>query len=275
MDVLIESVNKDAGAELMKWLTTSQSSPQVIGTVISRKALGRRIYFDEHGQLQHAIGGDGVLSSNIASQAVSVLSQRRSMLARDSTDHGVLDLFLEYLEPPLKLVIFGAGNDVVPLASFAKTLGWRVTLVDVRSASVDVGRTWDVDTLVRCQVDEIADKVMTTESTAAIVMTHNFSHDRQIVRWLIGQPLSYLGVLGARHRTSQLLSELEADPAMLHSPVGLDLGGEAPEEVALAIVAEITAVMHGRSGSPLRHRPGPIHAPAKKLENAPWPVAAS
>jgi xanthine/CO dehydrogenase XdhC/CoxF family maturation factor len=96
------------------------------------------------------------------------------------------------------------------------------------------------------------------ESTAAVVMTHNAMHDLKLIEWLLEKRLKYLGLLGPRHRTEQLLGGVALP--RLRTPVGLDLGADNPEEIALAIVAEITAVMHGRPGVALSSRDGPIHA---------------
>jgi xanthine dehydrogenase accessory factor len=161
------------------------------------------------------------------------------------------------LDPPLDLIIFGAGSDAVPLVEFGKALGWTVKVVDVRSAPMDPDRVWAADEMIRCRVDQVHEHVEISDCAAAVVMTHNFSHDSQLIRWLSNQPLRYLGLLGPRHRTEQVLAGLDADA--IHSPVGLDIGADNPQEVALSIVAEITAVLRGRSGLSLRSTEGSIH----------------
>ena len=159
-------------------------------------------------------------------------------------------------------MVFGAGNDAVPLVEFAIALGWKVTVVDLRSAVVDLGRNWKVDSHIRCGIDHVRDRVQVDEACAVVVMTHNFSHDAKLIKWLSARPLQYLGLLGPRHRTEHLLGDMQV--AGLRSPVGLDLGADNPQEVALAIVAEITAATHGRSGGALTTQAGPIHAQASE-----------
>ena len=166
------------------------------------------------------------------------------------------------VKPPTELLIFGAGNDAVPLVGFAQALGWKVTVVDLGSSPPDLGRTWTPDGLIRCDADQVEQHVSFGIETAAVIMTHNFGHDRQLIRWLSAKPLRYLGMLGPRHRTDQLLGDLQ--PKSLHAPVGLDIGAESPEEVALSIVAEINAVLRGRNGGPISQRDGPIHVRAPK-----------
>ena len=112
------------------------------------------------------------------------------------------------------------------------------------------------------------------EWTVAVVMTHSYSQDLDVLRSLIGQPLPYLGVLGPRKRTEQLLADLgipvEAAPENLHMPMGLDLGGDGPEQVALAVVAEIQSVLSGRTGVALRRRNAPIHREEASSEADAW-----
>jgi len=98
-------------------------------------------------------------------------------------------------------------------------------------------------------------------------MTHHYIHDVPLLRDLVRRPLAFLGLLGPKKRAKKILDDLEAGGleltakmrSNLHAPVGLDIGGETPEEVALSIVAEIQAVLAGRNGRPLRERRKPIH----------------
>jgi xanthine/CO dehydrogenase XdhC/CoxF family maturation factor len=276
IDVLIEPLNTPAGVGLMEWLAASQLRPGVMATVISQRhpsiPLGQRMMIDE----STAAGSIGTeaFSQTVAEAGRLVLSSGRSTVSSYSTSGGTIEIFFELLNPPLDLLIFGGGSDAVPLVQFARALGWRVTVVDVRSAALDPGRVWEADAVIRCNVDQVADRVVISDCAAAVVMTHNFKHDSKLVRWLVSQPLRYLGLLGPRHRAEQVLAGAAA--ARLHSPVGLDIGADNPQEVALAIVAEITAVLRGRSGVPLSATDGPIHvghpSPRKAAE---CPAAAS
>jgi xanthine/CO dehydrogenase XdhC/CoxF family maturation factor len=177
------------------------------------------------------------------------------------------EVFRQIVSPPIALVIFGAGDDAQPLVRFAKELGWQVTIVDPRPAFVTPERFPGADILVVARPDEAPARLALGADTLAVIMTHHYHHDLPLLRALLSRPLAYLGLLGPKKRTEKILSDLVADgfaltPAMrarLHAPVGLDLGADNPEEVALAILAEMKAALAGRDGRPLRERALPIH----------------
>lgn len=167
----------------------------------------------------------------------------------------------EPLLPPMRLVVCGAGHDAIPLVRQAAELGWRVTVADVRRALLNTGRFPGAADFCDADPAATADALQPDERSAVVLMSHNYLRDIAYLRSFLGARWGYLGVLGPRGRTEQMLAELgEAETIeRLHAPAGLDIGAEGPEEVARAIVAEILAVMRGRGGGPLRERSGPIH----------------
>ena len=181
--------------------------------------------------------------------------------------HGVR-AFVEVLEPPLRLVICGAGHDAIPLVRSAAGIGWRPIVVDDRAAFLTPERYPQAHAFIG--VDEpvqVADEAPLDERTFAVVMTHNFVRDRDYLRGLLRSDVGYIAMLGPAARTQRILMDLAADGveltdrdrARIHGPAGLDLGAEGPDEIAQAIVAEIVAVRHERAGGFLKERPGPIH----------------
>jgi xanthine/CO dehydrogenase XdhC/CoxF family maturation factor len=177
-------------------------------------------------------------------------------------------VFRETISAPPALVVFGAGDDAGPLVRIARTLGWHLTVADARKAYANATRFPDADDVVSAPLAELVDRVPLDERSFAVIMTHRYADDLQLLRTLLPRPLAYLGLLGPRKRTDRLLAQLEAggfvpQPEMLerlHAPVGLDLGGNTPETVALAIIAEMQARFAGRIPGFLRERSGPIHA---------------
>jgi xanthine dehydrogenase accessory factor len=176
-------------------------------------------------------------------------------------------LFLEMVAPPSALVIFGAGDDAKPLARLAKELGWHVTIADPRAAFATKERFQDADTLVVSPAEALVDRVNPGADALAVVMTHHYVHDVPILRDLLARPTAYLGLLGPRKRAERILDDLGASGSdispeqrsRLHAPVGLDIGADAPEQVALSILAEMQAALSGRNARPLRERTRPIH----------------
>jgi xanthine dehydrogenase accessory factor len=206
-------------------------------------SLGARLMLRADG---HAAGRllHGRLGAAILDEARGVRADGRARLCAHRVTGGEAEVLLEHVPPPIALFLCGDGRDTTPLALLAGALGWQVSVVakDGMPAGLD-------------------------ERSAAIVMNHNYERDLALLGVLLPSPARYVGILGARVRTRQLLDDLakrgpaptKAQLAKLHAPVGLDIGGETPSEVALSIVAEIQAVFAGRRGGALRERKGPIH----------------
>lgn len=173
------------------------------------------------------------------------------------------DVVLDPILPPLHLVVCGAGPDAEPLVAAALRQGWRVDVADPRRSFLRPERFGGAR-LIDAEAPDAAAATDAGEWTAAVVMSHDYLRDAAFLGGFLGRGVAYLGILGPRDRTDRLLAELEAQPserdlAVLHAPAGLDIGADGAEQVATSIVAEILAVVHGRSGAPLRERPGPIH----------------
>lgn len=176
-------------------------------------------------------------------------------------------LFVETVEPRMRLVICGAGADAIPLVRGAKALHWHVTVVDHRDAYASWKRFPEVDECLLIPRSGYAE-LPVSEHSYVVAMTHQYELDRMIVKSLLPRSIPYLGVLGARSRIERMLQEIaqegqldlsDADFEKLHAPVGLDIGAESPQEIALSILAEMTCRKNGRSGQPLRLRREPLH----------------
>jgi xanthine dehydrogenase accessory factor len=187
-----------------------------------------------------------------------VCALRQSALVTHELAPDGSEVWVETLEPPLRLLICGAGADAVPLSELARYLGWQVYVFDGRAH------------YARAEKFPLADRVTAGNTglaeyvdpwTAAVIMTHSYRQDGDVLKQLAALPLRYLGILGPRQRALQLLSDCSIRNDEIHSPMGLDIGADGPEQVALAVVSEIQATLNGRTGGPLRARLGPIHAP--------------
>jgi xanthine dehydrogenase accessory factor len=159
-------------------------------------------------------------------------------------------LLLLPLSLPPRLLLLGAGPDALPVVDFAARLHWRVTLIDHRPAYAVAAHFPSAERVLLARPDELAGALDLSRFSAAVVMSHHLSSDLEYLRALSMSPLPYIGLLGPAARREKLLSELGAEAQRLrprlHSPVGLNLGGRTPEAIALAIVAEIHAFVHGK-----------------------------
>ncbi len=180
--------------------------------------------------------------------------------------------FLEYLSPPLSLVLLGGNHDVAPMVRLAIELGHEVTVIDrrpdfaVREAFPGAAR------VIAARPAEIAKLLAPDERTVAVLMNHHYDTDRDALVALLPLGLPYIGMLGPKRRTERILSDLESEGhdvsailSTIHGPAGLDIGAETPEQIALAVLAEIQSVLAGRSGGHLRDRNAPIHAETGRL----------
>ena len=174
-------------------------------------------------------------------------------------------VFFDVLVPPPQLVVLGAGDDARPLVRFAAEVGFRVVVVDRRPGLLARERFPPAALLIESAGAELADALPLDSDCYAVVMNHNFADDQAYVRALIRSPVAYVGMLGPRQRTERILQNLAAegplDERRVYGPVGLDIGTDGAEQVALAVIAEILAVRSGRRVRSLRERRVAIHAP--------------
>lgn len=200
---------------------------------------------------------------------VAVTAAARQRLAAGGSGtavQGNATVFIDVLRPPPQLVLFGAGDDAVPLARAAGEAGFRVVVVDYRAAYLTAERFPDAGALVNADGHDGLDALDLDADAYAVIMTHNFVHDQAYVGALLQTPVSYIGLLGPSARRNRILQNLSLPAPVgsvaegrLYGPVGLDLGTDGAEQVALAVLAEVLAVRSGRQGRPLRDRASPIH----------------
>jgi xanthine dehydrogenase accessory factor len=220
---------------------------------------GAALLVGEGGAVQGSLGDRAADAAAALLPAGPLPAVRRLGLA----PHPV-DVLVEALRPPIRLLLCGAGDDAVPLAGCAAGMGWGVVVADHRPAALEPARFPSAEALVHVR-DPASVGVWCDESTHAVVMSHNLERDGGYLRALLSTPVPYIGVLGPRRRLQRLLDggppRSPQDEARLHGPVGLDIGADGPEEVAVAITAEIVARARRHPGGFLRDRQGAIHQP--------------
>lgn len=201
---------------------------------------------------------NSILQDVIADTARAI-EDNRSYSKLYETSKGEVEFFIEVINPPVSLLIFGAGSDALPLAGFAKDLGWRVSVIDHRAAWTTRERFPNVDEIIVSRPSDLNEILFRDENSVAVIMTHNSERDAEILPRLLKSSCKYIGVLGPKKRTEKMLEGInepidEEQLKRLYAPVGLDIGADTPEEIALAIIAEIRSALAGRSGGFLRDK---------------------
>lgn len=208
------------------------------------------------------------LNTQLSLHARQAWLEHRPRLRELRTGGGVVKVFYDVLEPPPELLVIGAGEDAVPVTRLAAILGWGVTVADHRPAYLQPERFADAGELLHCHPETLCTTVDMSRFSALVLMTHNFEYDARYLKAIAGGSIPYIGLLGPAQRRDRLLDELGVLAVNIHDrvfgPVGLDLGAETPEEIALSIVAEIQAVMKQRDGASLgvKHSSAPATAAA-------------
>lgn len=270
--ILLEKVKKDEILFRAFQIASEHRYSFLTATLISSDtnlAIGARIFYSEVEQfLFEGFPTDLDFHTQLIKDCEMLYyANAGSLLNTYTTEEGSYEIFFEVVNPPLNLLLFGAGNDAIPLTDFAKNLGWRITLIDHRAAWGTAARFPNADEILISRPDGVNDFLLYDPNSVAVVMSHNYENDREILSRLLKSDCQFVGALGPKRRTESLLEELrmrgeifnERQLKKLHAPVGLDIGADNPEAIALSIVAEIQAALTGREGGFLRNRKGSIY----------------
>ena len=173
-----------------------------------------------------------------------------SSVATSVAEH--VDVFIEGFPPPPSLIIVGAGHIAIPLVTFAKTLNYRVVVIDARAAFATRERFPHADELIVEWPDEVLQHMDLNPSTSITVLTHDPKFDEPTLRVVLSREVGYIGAIGSRKTSEERAERLKQagvtveQLSRIHGPIGLNIGAASPEEMALAIMAEIVASAHGR-----------------------------
>ncbi len=194
--------------------------------------------------------------------------QRRSCFREYPLGSPACTGFIEFVPPAPALVIAGAGNDVLPLVDIVTMLGWHTTIVDGRRHYATPLRFAKADKVFVSRPGRLLEQLSTDAQTLFLLMTHNYNYDLAVLRELMRNSYRYIGILGPRKKFERMLGDLqeeglipgEGQLSSIYSPVGLDIGAETAQEIAISIVAEIQAVLSGKAGGLLKEKRGAIHS---------------
>ena len=222
---------------------------------------------------QTIVGSSPVLNEILLEDAKQVLSNQASVF-RNYVSEGInVTAFMELVKPSVSVVIFGAGNDVMPMVQMADILGWETTVIDGRASYAKQERFQSACQVLVAKPEEALEKIAIDQQTVFVLMTHNYNYDLAILRRLVEKDVVYVGMLGPRKKFSRMLEELKEEGielnnkqlSFIHSPVGLDIGAESSEEIALSILTEIKAMFTGRLAQPLRDKSEVIHSRSESV----------
>ena len=201
--------------------------------------------------------GDSALDRALSQAVAKLDGQRESKLHAV----GPAEVFTEVLTPPPSLLLFGAGEDARPICAYAADVGFRVSVVDHRDGLLSAERFPAAARRMALRPEEGAGALPVGPRTYTVVLSHSFANDREWVRHLLAAGAQHVGLLGPRARTEEILRQIGAEgDERVFGPVGLDLGAEGPEQVALSVVAELLAAHCAREPAHLRQKAGAIHA---------------
>jgi xanthine/CO dehydrogenase XdhC/CoxF family maturation factor len=276
VDVYIEPL--DDSALYRRWLELVRMQRfAALATVIETSAnsaigKGARLLVADDGAVTGSLG-DAALEAQVQAWVAhkrGELYPRAQTLPLKAQNGETVSVFVDLSVPPAELVLFGAGHDAIPMAQFGHTLGFRVTVVDARHAYVTSERFPSADRLIRSHPSGFAEQVVIGPRSYAIIMNHHLERDAASFAFAIQSPAPYIGVLGPKDRYADILARLseqgvtlgQADLGRVYNPIGVDIGAETPEEIAVSVMAELLAVRGGYAAGFLRARDGKIHQPA-------------
>lgn len=260
VDIHIERVEDDAVTA--EWLDALE---RAVPAVLVKPLAGAQGHLLVRGQDSLGSIGDAALDREAAGRARTRL---QASLESGTEWIGAVELFFEVHLPPPALVIFGANADAQPLARYAWDVGFSVTVVDVREALLTAAR-FPHATLVPSHFSRFHEAIRLDDRTFVVIMNHHLERDRESLRFALESDAAYIGALGPRARFQKLVHALEeqgvapdaAALARVRSPVGLALGAETPEEIALSILGEMLALQRGFEGGFLAGRETGLHRP--------------
>ncbi|QDW22263.1 XdhC family protein [Flavobacterium sp. KBS0721] len=192
----------------------------------------------------------------------------KATVVRQLHDEQENEVLADYINPPVSLVIVGAGNDVQPLVKMTSLLGWEITIGEGRATHATKKRFPEAKNVFVVKPEQLLENISIDAQTYFVLITHNYKYDLAVLKLLVQTNCNYIGILGPKTKLNRMLDDLNSEGIQLteeklttiYGPIGLDLGAETAEEIALSIVAEIKAVMSGKQGVSLKYKTEKIHS---------------
>ncbi|MBZ9730618.1 XdhC family protein [Salegentibacter sp. JZCK2] len=208
------------------------------------------------------------LYRHILEQAILTLKINNPNFAEYLLEDENHHVFIQNYQPPLKLIIVGAGNDAQVLAQQSDLLGWEVVVTDGRPTHANRERFASSCQVIVSKPERTLENIELDNRSYFVLMSHNYNYDLRVLKLLLAEKtIPYIGILGPLKKYQRMLKDLEEDGFdvkeedlnKIYAPVGLEIGAETPAEIGLSILAEIQSVLTGKTARPLREKSSPIH----------------
>ncbi|MFH0941167.1 MAG: XdhC/CoxI family protein [Candidatus Omnitrophota bacterium] len=241
--------------------TLAQNNSCVLATAVSSRGssprkIGAKMIVYKDASIEGTIGG-GKLEKTVIADALDALKRKKSFLKTYLLDRksglqvcgGEVSIFLEVLEPDKKIIIAGAGHIGLALSLITKLLGFEVVIADNRRAFASASRFPHADRLICAPYKEAFKKTPIDKNTFIVIVTHGHAFDMESLEAALKTGAGYIGMIGSDAKIKLVFSALakkgfkKSELKCVHTPVGLDIGAETPEEIAVAIAAELVAVV--------------------------------
>ena len=268
IDVLIEPIHEDQKLNPISIFERliDKKEPVAMATIYQGVCTGEKLLITADGVIEDNFS-DTLLRDKVKRDLEIVFQSARSETKTYTHHEKAVGVFIELIQPTVSLILFGGGFDARPVSTLAKSLGWEVAVTDECVAHIAPLFFPSADKLSLCKREFIDRDFDITPYTACVLMSHNYEYDRDVLKKLVKTTTPYIGILGPRKRFEKMQKEFreqglifsDHDLHRIHSPIGLDIGAEAPDEIAISIIAEIQSKFANRSGGFLKYNPGPIH----------------
>ena len=230
-------------------------------TMIDGPATGQKVVLNEEGDVV-AGGLPETAAEDIISDALALQAHEQHR----ALDYGEHSAFIETLAPPPDLLIFGAVHIAQSLALFSSQMGYRVTVVDARAAFATEDRFPQAKRVLVGWPADILPELSFDRRTWIVILAHDRRHEEPVLEAALRSDVRYIGAMGSRRTHEIRIDRLrqagfsDDEIARVRGPIGLDIGAETPQEVAISILAEMTMIRYGHgSGVALQGRPGRVH----------------
>ncbi|RZJ86903.1 MAG: XdhC/CoxI family protein, partial [Chryseobacterium sp.] len=248
---LLKKIEEDRNESVIVTLFSLERNARQTGTVNIFKE--NKIFSDDIYSLEKEI--------------TNVLQNKSTQIQNIQIQNLDQSALFQYIAPPVSLIIAGAGNDVQPVVKMADLMGWEVTVGEGRVTHVTQKRFPEAKKIVIANPEELIQNVIIDDRTYFVLMTHNYKYDLEVLKLVLKSSCPYIGILGPKTKLNRMIDDLNKDGIILtdedqkriYGPIGLDIGAETSEEIALSVISEIKAVMEKRQGTSLRYKNDKIH----------------